>query len=71
MRYFILVLILCLVSCDNKQGQKPLAPKAEQEASSKETVLPEEKVLPKVDVKVAWTREFPRGEIDVDIHDYT
>ena len=69
MRYFILIVILCLVSCDSEQ--KPVAPKAEQEASSRETVLPEEKVLPKVDVKVAWLREFPRGKIDVNIHDYT
>ena len=69
MRYLILLLILCLVSCDSEQ--KPVEPKAEQEASSKETVLPEEKVLPKVDVKVAWLREFPSGKIDIYRHDYT
>ena len=69
MRYFILVLILCLVSCDTEQ--KPVAPKAEQETSSKETVLPEEKVLPKVDVKVAWRREFPSADRYIHRHDYT
>ncbi|EDM29311.1 hypothetical protein LNTAR_23014 [Lentisphaera araneosa HTCC2155] len=68
MRYFIFILILCLVSCDSEK--KPVEAKAEQKVSSTETIQPEVNERPEVDVKVAWRREFPNGEHYRYVHDY-